>query len=336
MGRGTSVENRAVSMRHLKLALLASAWLAWPAVALGQGIGNDVTVNPVARGASSMLLYPGGQYMRVVHPLLQPGEAKKDTGAIQLHMPTRQSAEARKTEAAVETSAPRPARQARVEPKPEPKPTPPPAREAKAAPQPKAAPKRVREARAEPPKPSQGTAVTTVPGNSQPVYNPGFGTDQGAAGLNFGGSAPSLPAASPPPKPQPAPRQVARANPPSASAAPQPSAEAPTPGLTKRSVILFAPQAADPAQSALGAIKFLAGDLSAAMTGPSARVQIQAYGGNRGDKSSDARRLSLKRALAIRQVLIDDGVPAERIDVRAMGGADDSGPADRVDVYVKI
>jgi len=68
------------------------------------------------------------------------------------------------------------------------------------------------------------------------------------------------------------------------------------------------------------------------MTGPAARIQIQAYGGNRGDKSSDARRLSLKRALAIRQVLIDDGVPAERIDVRAMGGADDSGPADRVDV----
>ena len=64
-------------------------------------------------------------------------------------------------------------------------------------------------------------------------------------------------------------------------------------------------------------------------------IQIQAFGGRRGDKGSDARRLSLKRALAIRQVLIDDGVAAERIDVRAMGGADDSGPADRVDVYIK-
>ncbi|MGZ5929931.1 MAG: OmpA family protein, partial [Rhizomicrobium sp.] len=95
------------------------------------------------------------------------------------------------------------------------------------------------------------------------------------------------------------------------------------------------PQAADPAESALGAIKFLAGDLNAAMNSASARIQIQAYGGNRGDKGSDARRLSLKRALAVRQVLIDDGVPAERIDVRAMGGVDDKGPADRVDVYVK-
>ncbi|HMH65837.1 MAG TPA: OmpA family protein, partial [Rhizomicrobium sp.] len=105
--------------------------------------------------------------------------------------------------------------------------------------------------------------------------------------------------------------------------------------LTKRSVILFAKDAPDPAKAALGAIKFLAGDLNAAMTGPNARVELQAFGGNKGDKGSDARRLSLKRALAIRQVLIDDGVAPDRIDVRAMGGTDDTGPADRVDVYVK-
>ena len=71
------------------------------------------------------------------------------------------------------------------------------------------------------------------------------------------------------------------------------------------------------------------------MTGSGSRIQLLAYGGDKGDKGSDARRLSLKRALAIRQVLIDDGVPSERIDVRAMGGADDGGPADRVDVFIK-
>jgi hypothetical protein len=37
----------------------------------------------------------------------------------------------------------------------------------------------------------------------------------------------------------------------------------------------------------------------------------------------------------VRQLLIDDGVPSARIDVRAMGGSDDSGPADRVDVFVR-
>jgi outer membrane protein OmpA-like peptidoglycan-associated protein len=128
---------------------------------------------------------------------------------------------------------------------------------------------------------------------------------------------------------------MAKAEPPPATTSVAGSQEPPTPGLTKRSVILFAPQASDPARSALGAIKFLAGDLNAAMTSSGSRVQILAYGGARGDKGSDARRLSLKRALAIRQVLIDDGVASERIDVRAMGGADDGGPADRVDVYIK-
>jgi outer membrane protein OmpA-like peptidoglycan-associated protein len=106
--------------------------------------------------------------------------------------------------------------------------------------------------------------------------------------------------------------------------------------LTKRSVILFAKDAPDPAKSALGALKFLAGDLNAAMVSPNARVELQAFGGAKGDKGSDAHRLSLKRALAIRQVLIDDGVAPDRIDVRAMGGVDDTGPADRVDVFVKV
>jgi outer membrane protein OmpA-like peptidoglycan-associated protein len=105
--------------------------------------------------------------------------------------------------------------------------------------------------------------------------------------------------------------------------------------LTKRSVILFAKDAPDPAKQALGALKFLAGDLNAAMSTPNARVELQAFGGAKGDKGSDARRLSLKRALAIRQVLIEDGVSADRIDVRAMGGVEDTGPTDRVDVYVK-
>ena len=100
-------------------------------------------------------------------------------------------------------------------------------------------------------------------------------------------------------------------------------------------MILFAKGAADPAEGALGAIKFLAGDLNAAMSGPGSRIEIFGYGGGRGDKSSDAHRLSLKRALAIRQLLIDGGVPTERMDVHAPGGVDDSGPADRVDVYVK-
>jgi outer membrane protein OmpA-like peptidoglycan-associated protein len=105
--------------------------------------------------------------------------------------------------------------------------------------------------------------------------------------------------------------------------------------LTKRSVILFAKDAPDPAQTALGQLKFLASDLNAAMVSPNARIELEAFGGAKGDKGSDAHRLALKRALSIRQVLIDAGVAPDRIDVHANGGVDDTGPADRVDVYVK-
>ena len=111
----------------------------------------------------------------------------------------------------------------------------------------------------------------------------------------------------------PAPRtQVARAE-------PAPS-QTQTPGLAKRSMILFAAGAPDPSRDSLSAIKFLAGDLNAALAGDaSSRIQLQAFGGDKGDKGSDARRLSLKRALAIRQVLIDVGVSPDRINVSAMG-----------------
>ena len=286
-------------MRLKTAALLASAWLAGSGMAFGQTVdsGTEVTVNPVTGGRGGLLLYPGDQYMRRVQPALEPGETLKDQGPIQLHMPVRRKVvrKAPATQTATAEQAPA------VAPKPE---------------KPAAKPK---------PQPKTAVAAATPPPAA--AYNPGFGSfDQGAAGLSLS----RMPPAAPPP-----PTQMAKANPPPATVTAPPAAGGETPGLSKRSVILFAPQAADPAESALGAIKFLAGDLNSAMTSASSRVQIQAYGGNRGDKGSDARRLSLKRALAIRQVLIDDGVAAERIDVRAMGGVDDKGPADRVDVFVK-
>ena len=85
----------------------------------------------------------------------------------------------------------------------------------------------------------------------------------------------------------------------------------------------------------MSSVRTLAGSLANTLGDGSARVQLMAYAGQRGEKSSDTRRLSLKRALVVRQLLIDDGVPAERIDVFALGGVDDSGPLDRVDVLVK-
>jgi len=104
---------------------------------------------------------------------------------------------------------------------------------------------------------------------------------------------------------------------------------------TRKDVITFAAGASDPTNAAVSAVRALAGALNSALSNGSARVQLLAYAGARGEKSSDTRRLSLKRALVVRQLLIDDGVPSERIDVRALGGTDDDGPLDRVDIYLK-
>ncbi len=261
-------------MRSLPLAMLAVLCLSGPALAVDSGF--EVQVNPVSASGREILLYPGGQFMRVVPTLRQPG----DTGAaVRLHMPTRRTR--------VASAAPRPA-PAEV---PVERPRPAPAPKVAAAPKPQAA---------------------------APASGPVYGAPPGAAGL-FG----ALPTVSAGPQPN---TQLASAAPPAATGAE---------GLAKQGVILFAHDADAPAETALDSIRLLAGQLNNSMTRAQSRVELMAYGGNKGDKGSDARRLSLKRALAIRQVLIDSGVSSARIDVHAQGGVDDTGPTDRVDVFVK-
>ena len=63
------------------------------------------------------------------------------------------------------------------------------------------------------------------------------------------------------------------------------------------------------------------------------RLQIRAYAASTvSDGGSGARRLSLTRALAVRQYLIDKGIRSTRIDVRALGAPTDGSAADRVEV----
>lgn len=62
------------------------------------------------------------------------------------------------------------------------------------------------------------------------------------------------------------------------------------------------------------------------------RLQISAYA-EKGDKSdSQARRLSLSRALEVRSYLIGKGVAGTRMDVRALGDQTEGAPKDRVDL----
>ncbi len=63
-----------------------------------------------------------------------------------------------------------------------------------------------------------------------------------------------------------------------------------------------------------------------------ARAQIIAYAAGSSDQSSAARRLSLKRALSVREYLIAKGIRSQRMDLRALGNESGEGPPDRVDI----
>jgi outer membrane protein OmpA-like peptidoglycan-associated protein len=270
-------------MRSLPLAAMAVLCLSGPGLvesAWAVDSGLEVQVNPASATGREVLLYPGGQFMRVVPALRQPG----DTGApIHLHMPARRAHIAR----APSTAPAAPPRVARTRPAPAP-------RVAKPAPAP-----RVARAASPPPvsPPPPGSAYSGAPGAA-----------------NLFAALPTI------------------------SAAPSTPAPPPTPGvegLAKQGVILFAHDADTPADTAIDSIRLLAGQLNTGLSRAQSRIELMAFGGTKGDKGSDARRLSLKRALAIRQVLIDAGVSSARIDVHAQGGVDDSGPTDRVDVYIR-
>ena len=62
------------------------------------------------------------------------------------------------------------------------------------------------------------------------------------------------------------------------------------------------------------------------------RVTLTAYADNSGTTPREARRLSLSRALTIRDFLTTKGISSSRIDVRALGANVASGEPDRVDV----
>ncbi|MGB0630782.1 MAG: OmpA family protein [Alphaproteobacteria bacterium] len=64
------------------------------------------------------------------------------------------------------------------------------------------------------------------------------------------------------------------------------------------------------------------------------RLQLLAYAGGGSQTPSQARRLSLSRALAVRSQLIEKGIRSTRIDVRALGNKSEGGPPARVDIII--
>lgn len=321
--------------RLVPLAALLLSLCATPSLAQDES-NPDVIPAPDVLG-KGVLLYPGGQYGRITHPLLQPGEPYPGTrsGVIHLHMPRKQVAKK-----ATPAAAPAPTAVASVDSNATSSASAPLATTtptvADAAPTPAPAvvkhprvAKPVKTASAPPPPASSSTDALNFTASAVPFS---FGPTAGS----LASSPPSRP--SPPPRPSQPPARVAKANPPPAETftteTAAPSSPALGAGLAKQTQIIFAANAPDPSPDSIDAIKGLAGPLNSALVSGASRIQIVAYGGAAGDKSSDARRLSLRRARIIRQLLIDGGVPAERIDVRAMGGASDGTP-DRVDIFTK-
>jgi outer membrane protein OmpA-like peptidoglycan-associated protein len=325
-------------MRYSSILL---ALMAAGAVAEAQTYpGQDVTVNlpgqPVTMG-SGVLLYPGGQYGRVVKPLREPGD---NDAPILLHMPKHKHADRHvvpTTAAAIDSnplpqaSAPR-KRHVAVAPPVLP-PVPPAA--------PAVVPKRQTLVGLPPPPKRQAAAMPPVPPppvRKTPTLRQDAQVARSTPALpmqGFGDLMVSRPKAAAAPvartAPPPAPH-VASIEPPRTPPATR-KVSGDTVGA-RRGSIGFEANASDPTGAALQSVSKIADSLNASLGGGAARVQLLAYAGPRGGKSSDARRLSLKRALIVRQLLIDAGVPSERIDVRAMGGADD-GAAERVDVLLK-
>jgi outer membrane protein OmpA-like peptidoglycan-associated protein len=152
-------------------------------------------------------------------------------------------------------------------------------------------------------------------------------------------STPPPPPYTPAPAPAPVVRPAAVASAPSvaASVAPPPSAapaalasasatQVASAGALSR--VLFAPGSADLSDDGRQALTQLATRLGREAD---SRIQLLAYADGNAENESQARRLSLSRALAVRAYLIDQGIRSTRVNVQALGIKSPGGPPDRVD-----
>ena len=95
--------------------------------------------------------------------------------------------------------------------------------------------------------------------------------------------------------------------------------------------IRFAAGSSDPGPAAVSLLSSLVDRMSA---NGGVRLEIKAYADTGAGTPGDARRLSLRRALAIRTFLVDSGIESTRIDVKALGDTAPDSPADRVDLFL--
>jgi len=151
------------------------------------------------------------------------------------------------------------------------------------------------------------------------------------------------PAAGPAPPPATigqAPPEVATLTPVAPPPAPQNPAPPPAPPIAAGASTTATPTTAGlrltfvTGQSDLspGSAQQIKAFVDAAPKSDAVTFNVLAYAAGVPDDPSDARRLSLARAIAVRSALLADGVSSSRVYLRALGSAATDGPADRVDL----
>lgn len=267
---------------------------AAPSYAPGASVGQGRLAMPGARAPVSRFFGPGGPGSPAA-ALEPPKPAAK---------PKARVAEAPKPKAA---------------PKPKPQPKAVAAAKPKPAPAPKRAPtEKVESAMAPKPPPAEPPKAPSAPSGQTSIAPP---------------PAPPEAKAPPPPPPPASVPTVAAPVPPKAKEEPKAQASLPPAGAPAAGdVALRIAFPNDDSKLPANAQKGLK-DLAAKMKADEGlRLQLLAYAGGSDLSSSKARRLSLSRALAVRSYLIEDGVRATRIDVRALGDKTAEQPMNRVDV----
>jgi outer membrane protein OmpA-like peptidoglycan-associated protein len=103
-------------------------------------------------------------------------------------------------------------------------------------------------------------------------------------------------------------------------------------GAIEEASFALDPGASQIPDSAEGKLRMIADEMRQQ---PSSRLEVRVYSPTKAHTDSTARRLSLARFLAIRGVLTQNGVPASRVDGRALTSEATALNADRVELYLE-
>ncbi len=131
-----------------------------------------------------------------------------------------------------------------------------------------------------------------------------------------------------PPPPPPVEAPLVEATPVEALPATEETAAITPPGELGPIQLLFEPSEADLSSEAKAQLSTLADQL---LADESKIIQLLAYAGD-SESNAQARRISLSRALAVRGVLMERGIPSTRMHVRALGNKAKKGNPDRVEI----